>query len=207
MRAARGDIPFSAWGILRKSVRGWDLRAKVDAESENLNNVDFHVLADGGPTAVTLRASGNVDTKSKSGKVTDVGLTQSFSAPGGDLFLSPSYNLASRKAEFNVEYAVDNTRIIVDADKDKQRVTVARRIDDLNWIAPSITSDGDLEVEYRRIVRGGVLTANYRPNDSTSFKYEEGPWVATAEVPMDGLYKLHSGTTFSVRRSISVEAS
>jgi hypothetical protein len=206
MRAADGEVPFSVWGSLRKSVRGWNLKAKVDAESDNLNSVDFDVQADGGPTSLLLRAAGNVDAKAKSVEVTEVGLKQSFDAPGGDLSFAPNYNIASRKADVRVEYAVDDTRITVDADMDKQKVTVARRINSENSIAPSITSDGDVELEYRRVIRDGVLTANYRPNDSTSFKYEEGPWVAKADVPMDGFYKLSSGTKFSIRRSIAVEA-
>lgn len=209
MRADDGELPFSVWGSLKKPVRGWNLKAKVDTVSENLNSVDFVVQAEGGPTSLLLRASGNVDAKSKTGKVTEVGLTQAFTAPGGDLSLSPRFNLDSRKADVRVEYGIDDdaTHITVDADMDRQKVTVARRINAGNLVAPSITSDGDVELEYRRVVRGGVLTAKYRPNDATSLEFEEGPWVASAQIPMDGFYKLSSGTKFSIRRSISVEAS
>jgi hypothetical protein len=211
MRPDDGEIPFSVWGSLNRSVGGWNLKAKVDADSKDLNSVDFDVRAEGGPTSLQLRASGNVDAKSKSGQVTEVGLTQAFGAPGGELSLSPSYNYETRKAQVRVEYGLDgnNTRITVNADSDRQKVTVARRINADHSIAPSITSDGDVELEYRcRVVGDGVCTANYRPNDATCLEYEAGPWVASAIVPMDGFYKIsNAGTKFAIRRSIPIEAS
>lgn len=204
---ATSNVPFNVWGSLSRSAGAWNLKARASANSDDLQSLDVNVSAEGGPADTKLRAQGSINAGSQSGEIREVGLSQSFDAPGGDIQLSPRYNLASGKADIRVDYGLDDTRITVDADADRQTVTVAQRLDDNNEIAPSINSDGDINVRYRRNVGDGVLTANYKPNDSTSLTYEEGPWTASADIPMDGFYQVNGGAKLSFRRSVSVEAS
>lgn len=203
----RGDAPFNIWGKVKRSVAGWDLQAKLDTDSDRFRQVDIDVEAEGGPTDCKLRAQGSVDTSAQTGELREVGLSQSFDAPGGNMAVSPSYNLASKKADVVLAYENQDTdtTVTIAADMDSQRVTVSQRIDDDNEISPSITSDGDIELQYKRIMGDGVMTANYKPNDSTSVKYEEGPWVASANFPMDGYYQL-GGPSLNIKRSIKVDA-
>jgi len=202
-----GEAPFNIWGKLKRSVAGWDLQAKLDTASDHFRRVDIDVEADGGPTDVKLRAKGSVDTAAQTGELREVGLSQSFDAPGGEVALSPSYNLADKKADIVLAYENKDTDTVITiaADMDSQRVTVNQRINEDNEISPSITSDGDVELQYKRIIGDGVMTANYKPNDSTSVKYEEGPWVASANFPMEGFYQL-GGPQLAIKRSIKVDA-
>jgi len=202
---AQSDLPFSVWGKLRREIGDWGVTAKIDANSDDLGHVDLDLQAQGGPTDLTLMAQGSVDAGRQSGELREVGLQQSFEAPGGNLSLRPRFNLAQGKADVRVEYEHDDTRLQVDADMDSQRITLAQRLDDNNSISPSISSNGDIELEYRRNIGDGTLTANYKPNDSTSLKYEEGPWVASADIPMDGYYNFNGGAKLNVRRSVNLE--
>lgn len=201
------DLPFSVWGKLRRDVGDWGVSAKIDASSDNLAILKIDLLAKGGPTDLTLRVQGSLDTGRQRGELRQVGFSQSIEAPGGDLSLTPRFNLASGKADVTVEYAHDDTRIKIDAGTDHQRITVAQRIDDANSVSPSITSDGELQFGYRRVVGDGAVTAIYKPNDRTSLRYEEGPWVATVDIPMDGYFELNSGDAMvNIRRSVKMEA-
>lgn len=201
------DVPFNIWGKLRREVGDWDLTAKADTRSDDLQHLDIRIDAEGGPADTRLRAEGSFDTSAQTGNLRNVGVSQSFDAPGGDIRLSPSLDLASGRGDVRLEYENKDTKITLDADQDHQKVTIAQRLDEDNQISPSITSEGDLEVEYRRNVGEGVMTAHYKPHESTRITYEEGPWQATADVPMDGFYNVKGGTKLSIRRSVSVEAS
>lgn len=209
------ELPFSVWGVIqKKAILGWDWKARLDTDSSNWNDVDFDVQAVGGPTNLLLRASGYVSTSVKKtiiGQIQNVALTQGLRLPwiGGRLSVSPAYNLLSKRTKVGVTYDISSqTQIIVDANKDQQRLTIAHAIDDSNTIVPSITSNGDIAIDYHYAVPnsdGGVLSTKYRPNDSTTMEYMNGPWIASATIPIDGYYKLYTKPKFLIRRALTVE--
>ena len=128
-----------------------------------------------------MYVQGNVDAGAHAGKSPKSrphAVLQSTLLPGGDLSLSPRYNLATGKADVRVDY---DTRISVDADKYRQKLTVARRIkNDDNSIVPSITSDGDVEVEYRRVVRDAFIRHGKQlATDPTIDSFEDQSQVHT----------------------------
>lgn len=203
-----GELPFSVWGAIRKSVAGWNLKAKVDTRSTSLEDIDFDLQGVGGPTNLVLRVSGHVKSfrsKARSGKVHDVGFTQGFSVPKiGDISISPAYNLVSRRTRLNVKYDVRSLRVLIDANKNQQRMTVAYYLNDANTIIPSITSDGTVSVEYQHALRdAGLFTASYCPNDAATVQYEDGPWIASASIPIDGYYHPYAKPNFMIRRSLT----
>jgi hypothetical protein len=207
-----GELPFNVWGVIQKSIAGWKVKAKIDTKSSNLDDMDFDVQGNGGPTNLSLRVSGflnNYRSKAISGKVQNVGFTQGFDLPliGGEVSVSPTYNLVSKRTKLSVKYdSLSSTQIVFDANKDHQKVAVAYRVNDANTIIPSITSNGDISLEYRHAVRdAGLLTANYCPNDATTVQYEDGPWIASAVIPIDGYYKLYAKPKFMIRRSLTAE--
>ena len=199
-------MPFSIWGKLQRDVGEWDVSAKLDTYSDSLGLWDLDLEARGGPTDLTVTARGNVDLSSQTGELLEVGLRQSFEAPGGDLSLFPRFIFAKRMTDVRIEYQHEDTRIQIDADMDSQRISLAHSFDENNSFSPSIRSDGEIELEYRRAIGDGVMTANYKPNHSTIIKYEDGPWVANVDIPMDGYFKFGGGPKLNIRRSVSLEA-
>lgn len=119
--------------------------------------------------------------------------------------LYPRFNFAMGKADVTVEYECDSTRVRVDADMDNQKITLSQRIDDDNIISPSISSDGDMSLEYRGVVGDGVLTANYHPSDSIGVRYEEGSWVAKADIPIEGYFSFKGNAKLKIGRSVTME--
>ena len=209
-------LPFSLWGtVQKKSFLGWDWKARLDTESSNLNDVDFDIQAVGGPTNLLLRASGYwsgaVTQKTITGQVQSVAFTQGIRLPwmGGQqqLSVSPAYNLQSKRTKVGVMYDVSSgTQIALDVNRDQQKLTIAHAINDSNTVVPSITSNGHFALDYHYAVHeGGVLTTKYRPNDAAILEYQDGPWIASATIPIDGYYKPYLKPKLVVRRSLTVE--
>ena len=125
------------------------------------------------------------------------------------LSVSPAYNLASKRTKVGLTYDIaSNTQIIIDANTDQQKITIAHAINDSNTIVPSITSNGDMALDYHYAVPhsdGGILSTMYRPNDATTLEYKNGPWIASATIPIDGYYKVYTKPKFLIRRSLTVE--
>jgi hypothetical protein len=204
-------LPFSVWGILRKGISGWDLKAKLNAASRNLNDVNFDVQAVGGPTNVVLRAIGNIQSNTRSigslkAAIRNVGLTQVFRVPFGNLVWSPSYDLTSGQPKIKASYETSRTHLFIDAHQGQQSIALKYKIDSANAIIPSITSDGEVSLEYHHDVRdAGIFTAVYHPNEEVTIAYEDGPWTASASLPIDGYYKLYAKPSFVIRRSLTAE--
>jgi hypothetical protein len=149
--------------------------------------------------------------KQITGQVRNVALTQGMRLPWniGMLSVSPAYNVASKRVKVGLTYEIaSHTQIMIDANTDQQKITIAHAINDSNTIVPSITSNGEVALDYHYAVPnsdGGILSTRYRPNDSTTLEYRNGPWIASASVPIDGYYKVYTKPNFVIRRSLTVE--
>lgn len=201
-----GKGSYSLFADIKRTVGGWNLKARLDTESSDLHCVDTKVHAEGGPTNVMLRAQATVDTVSKTGEVTEVSIEQPFDLLGGEATVFSRFNLVSQKADFVVAYGQDGTYVTVGGDRDIQRVTIRQRIDEHSEIAPTVCTDGDVELEYRCKVGGGYATGIYKPSDSVTVKYAEGPWSANAVIPMEGYFNLQGGAKVSIKRSLDSSA-
>lgn len=195
------------WGKLRRKFGDWSVSARIDTDSYNLGQLDLDLQARGGPTDLSLTAQGSADVFRRTGELWELGLRQTFDAPGGDLSVYPRFNLVKRKVDVRVEYQQEKTRLQIDADMDTQRVTLAQRLGDNNLISPSICSNGDMELVYRRAVGDAVMTASYTPCKSTSIRYEDGPWVVSADIPMEGYYNINrGGAKLNICRTVYLDA-
>jgi hypothetical protein len=203
-----GQLPFSVYGTIQKSsVFGWNCKAKFDTDSSSLDFVDYDIQAQGGPTNLLLRVSGYIN--SKKSELQNIACSQGFRVPfiGGKLSVSPAYSLNSKRAKVGFKYNIPSTQISIDANKDEQKLTVAYDINESNTIVPSVTSNGKVAIDYHYYVgnNSGKLSTMYRPNDSTTIEYQDGPWIASTSIPIDGYFKPYAKPKFFIRRSLTVE--
>mmetsp|Transcript_46771 Transcript_46771/g.141683 ORF Transcript_46771/g.141683 Transcript_46771/m.141683 type:complete len:88 (-) Transcript_46771:81-344(-) len=70
---------------------------------------------------------------------------------------------------------------------DDQTLTVSRQVTDDDTIAPSISSSGDVSLQWKRSLDAGQITTTLKPSDSVNVKWEDGAWTANIEAPMDGM--------------------
>jgi hypothetical protein len=198
----KSPMPYSLWGIVKRSIGEWDLSARIDTSSSDLSSCDVDLQAVAGSTA--LQVKGKASTSSKSGKISNLKLAQKLRALGGVFTLVPQYNLDTQKPDLRIAYGIVDTTVVIDASLGKQKITLSQRIGDKKSVTHSITTDGDVELEYSRALANGILTTIFRPNDSLDLKWQDGPWQATCSAPLTGLRKFKDGIKVNVRRSVDV---
>lgn len=206
-----GLLSFLVFGRIHRRVQGWDLNARLDTDSSDWHCIDASVQAVGGPTEISLIARATIDTLSRTGELTQIGLEQPFAPPAvvggwgsGEALVASRYNFVSRRPDFAIAYGKADTTVTVSVDAEKQSVTVRQRIDANREISPIFTSDGQVELEYvlrNGAGRGGVMTANYKPINAVTLQYNELSWTAHAVIPIDGYCNVQEGAKVNIRRS------
>lgn len=167
----------------------------------NMLGLDLQASA---PSGTSLQVTGTANTDEVSLAVANIQVSQKIDTDLGAFVVTPKYNVPSKKADLKLSYGRDDTFVTINANTDKQKVTVSQAIGDGNVLSPSFSSDGDVELEYTRSIGTGALTASYKPDSHVGLTYEDGPWVASLRTPLDGIYKLSKDVKFGVRRSIDV---
>ncbi len=197
------SLPFNFWGKAKRSIAGWNLSARVDGDSSDMNSIDLDLRADSGSTA--LQVTGNANAENVDVQVGSVKLSQKIDALGGSWVLSPRYNVQANKGDVTVAYGFQDTVVSIDANLDKQKVTIRQNIGDMNQVAPSISTDGKVELEYRRNVLTGTVTTTVKPNEFVGVQWRDGPWQANMKAPLDGgLGGLKDGVQVNIRRIVDV---
>lgn len=197
-----GDqMPYSLWAKVKRSFMGWNFAGRLDADSKDLNQLGIDLKVDGGPVGTGLQLIGTANTESPSVKVSKIKVSQSVDALGGTWTVIPRYSLDAQKGDVRVAYGIAGAIVAVDASGDKQTLTIAKLLGEKNRIAPRVSTKGDVEVEYRRLIGTGALTTTLKPNAFFNVEWEDGPWVARVHAPMDGIKFDREGLDFSVRRT------
>jgi hypothetical protein len=201
--ADKEALPFNFWGKAKRSIVGWNLSARVDGDSSDLNSIDLDLRADSGSTA--LQVTGNANAENVDVQIGSVKLSQKIDALGGSWVLSPRYNVQAKRGDVTVAYGFQDTIVSIDANLDKQKVTIRQNIGDATQVAPSISTDGKVELEYRRNVLTGTVTTTVKPNESVGVQWKDGPWQANMKAPLDGgLAGLKDGVQMNIRRIVDV---
>jgi len=212
------SLPYSLWGKVRRRVRDWSLSARVDSGStmfvrssrsrfgradNNLSSWLFDLQASSGISGTAVQVKGAVDIENTSTVISSIKVAQKREIMGGEVTVVPRYNVVARKADISVAYGIDDTVVAVDASSDKQRVTVSQRIGINNAITPSVTSEGEVEIEYRRQLPSGSVAATLRPDEFLEIQWEDGPWQASIKAPIEGLYRFSDeGVKVNFKRKI-----
>jgi len=205
------QMPYSLWGKVKKTVSGWNLSAKVDSTSKDLSKWGVDLQAATTSTAFQVQAKVSVDASAKSSiakckadwKLCKVKMSQKAKLGGTAWAVSPCYDVQSGQPDVSVSCGVQNTIVTVDANPDGQKVTVSQKLGDNNFLKPSVTNAGDVELEYSRTLpTGGSLTATVQPYIETgamALEYNDGPWSATAKAPLSRL----TDVQLNIRRTVA----
>jgi hypothetical protein len=201
--ADKDSLPFNFWGKAKRSIAGWNLSARVDGDSSDMNSLDLDLRADSGSTA--LQVTGNANAENIDVQVGSLKVSQKIDALGGSWVVSPRYNVQAKKADVTVAYGFQDTVVSIDANLDRQKVTIRQNIGDMNQVAPSFTTDGKVELEYRRSVLTGTVTTTVKPDEFVGVVWQDGPWQANVKAPLDGgLAGLKGGVQVNIRRVVDV---
>lgn len=195
-------IPYSFWAKVKRNVSGWALSARADADSADLTALAVNLQAKSPTTSIQVR--GTADTDDITIGLDSIKVSQKITGVAGtDLTVTPSYNLRSKRGNVQVNLALRDTALLIDAQR--QKITVAQKVGPGQYLAPSVAANGDFELEYRQAVGRGAVTGTYKPNAYVNVYWEDGPWQASVKMPMEGLYQIQSRPKFNLRRTLDMD--
>jgi len=210
------SLPKKIWGKATTEVSGWTTSVTADVEGTDFENTQYTVDAENGDLSIKLSASG--------GGVHKVEATQSFDSNGATVTVNPRYNIDTEEADVVINYEVDDTTVELTASAEAQSVvighvsgdtsleltasaesqslTITQQIDADNKLSPTITSDGDISLEWeRQLGDGNSLSATVKPNESIDVEWNDADWTANINVPIDGTTV--TGANVSIKRDVS----
>lgn len=193
------SLPKKVWGKASTSVSGWGVSARADFEGLDFSKADVEIDAtnDDGDLDIHLEA-----TASDGFSVHKVEATKRLDSDGAAISINPRYDLDSEEADVVVAYSKGDTSFEVTASKDAQSVTFTQQVDDDNTVSPTLSSNGDISVEWERDLGGGnSLTATLKPNESVDLEWEDDSWTANINLPIDGTDI--TGANVSIKREVN----
>lgn len=192
-----GSLPKNIWGKASTDLGAWGVSARAEFQGTDFSQADIEVDASDETSTIHVEAVAG----SEGVTVGDVTATKTFDADGAEVVVTPRYNFDSGERDVVLSYSKDDTSIEVTASEENQSVTLSRQIDDVNRIAPTVTSDGAFSVEWEKSLDSGSLTTTVTPNEGLNFEWNDNSWTANIDIPMDGTDI--TGTTVSVKRDVS----
>lgn len=195
------SLPRSIWGRMATSISGWGVSARADVDAQNLNAADIQVDAANEDLDLAVKLTANTSTKD-SFNVRTVEVSKGIhNADGSRITVTPRFTLESDARDVVITYAKDKTDLTLTASVNHQEITIPQQLDTNNRIAPTISNDGDISVEWeRRLSDSSSLTANLKPNDSLDVEWKDAAWTANVNMPIDGTNV--KGVNVGIRRDV-----
>lgn len=191
------------WAKISRKACGLGLAIKAKVNGVDFSNIslDFGIKNQKLDTAIYADATLN---SNKNLSIDAVQIVKDFDFSGGIISVSPVFNLKKKNIDVKAFYSDKNgLEVELQASKDFQSVTVSSLIDDVSRISPTITSKGEISIDYERTLTGGnsILTT-YKPNKSINVLLEEGPYKVNVFLPLDTALTV-SGAHVSIKRELS----
>lgn len=186
-----------------------------------MSSADLEIDADNSANDLSIRV---LASAGGAFSVSSVEATKGLDVNGARVTVNPRYNVASEEAdvvigysnddtnveltasadsqEVTIEHQMDKTNIKLTASAGNQEVTISQQVDANNRVAPTLSSDGDISVEWERSLGGdNSVTATLKPNDSLDLEWKDDAWTANINMPMDGTSI--SGSNVSIKRDVN----
>lgn len=169
------------------------------ASSEELNT---HLQIDG-----QILAEEDEEVEIKAGQVRWAQVIENPFGTAGTWTVIPQYHLSDRRGDLKIAYTFEDESTTIELDtstSSPNRLSVIQKISDENdadQISPSFTTEGDVELEYRKQLGKGILTTRFKPNKFLHVRWEEGPWEASLQAPMEGVH-FTEAPKLNLRRSM-----
>ena len=223
------SLPRSIWGkaaVSDLAGRGWDFAAKAEVRGTDFSNPNLELDAGNEDYDVNLHMVANAGRKNYF-QLRSIEATKGFdvAATGAHITITPRYKVLAAKNEdddhdkdddddddykdYNhssdivLNYAGDRTNVKLTASLDNtQQLTISQQINNDNRIAPTITSDGDISLEWeRRLSADSSVTANLRPNQALNIKWKDAAWTAVVNMPIVDGTNIH-GANVHIQRDV-----
>lgn len=193
------SLPKNIWGKASTNLSGWGVSARAEFTGTDFTSAGIDVDANNEDLDLDLHLEASAGDGFSVGKVE---ATKRLEADGADISVNPRYNVETEEADVVLSYSKDGTAVTLTASQDAQEVTLSRQLDDDNRVAPTLSSSGDISVEWERALGDdNSITATLKPNESLDLEWKDADWTANINMPIDGTDI--TGTNVSIKRDVS----
>jgi len=120
----------------------------------------------------------------------------------GKISVKPSYDIKSNSGDVAIKLTTDKSFVEVKGSKSEQKLTVSRKVTENQRIAPSLTSDGKVALEWEASLSGkNSLLTKLEPKEKINIKWTDGPWIADVNAPLNDGFKLEN-VDVSLKRKV-----
>lgn len=188
--------PKNVWGKASTSLGGWGVTGRAEFRETDFSTAAIEIDAVNESMAIHVDAISDGDFNVKK-----IEATKSFDSDNSAVKITPRYDVDSGTSDVVFSYLNDDTAVEITASKDDQTITISKQINDENRVAPTIRSNGELFVEWERnLGDDNSITTTVNPNESIDVKWNDGGWVASVNMPLDGISI--SGVNISIKKDV-----
>jgi len=193
------SLPKNIWGKASTNLNGWGVSARAEFQGTDFSSAGLEIDANNSDADLDI----HLEASAGSGfSVSKIEATKRLNSDGASISVNPRYNVETEEADVVVSYDKDGTSLELTASQDAQSLTISRQLDDDNRIAPTLSSSGDISVEWERSLGDdNSLTATLKPNESLDLEWKDADWTANINMPIDGTDI--TGTNVSIKREVN----
>lgn len=193
------SLPKSIWGKASKSFGAWSASVRGEVKGTDMESVGLKVTADNADDDISIKLTASAGSEFS---VSNVEAMKGFDSDGARVTVNPRYNLVTEEGDVVIGYSNDKTDVTITASRDAQSVKISQQIDDDNRVAPTLSSDGAITLEYERSLGDdNSLTATWKPNESIDVQWKDASWTANVNMPVDGTSI--GGADVSIKREVN----
>lgn len=205
------SLPKKLWGKASTDISGWKTSASADVEGTDFQGTTYELESSNVDAAVKLSATSRGVSQVEGSKMFASGnaqVTVKYNVEASETDVIVNYETEDTNVELNasvdsqsikVQKQAGSTNIGFTGSRDEQSVTISEQIDANNRIAPTITSNGDITLEWERnLGNDNSLTTTVKPNESVGLEWKDAAWTANLDFPLRGTTV--TGASISVKR-------
>ena len=177
--------------LKRKSTWGVSFRADVNVRNlPNIDTCDLAMEANCEERDINLKTYATVH-EGHHVEMRHIDVSKTYrSMSNGRLTINPRYYFPSHSGTGYVDAIMTYDRDDVDtsvqlyANREFQRLTIARKVGDDVIISPSISSSGNINVQWHHNIGDSSVIANFSPRENINVKWTDGSVGLNIEVPI-----------------------
>lgn len=198
------DLSKEIWAkISTKLVGDIGLSLKARVEDMDFSTVALDLGMKSSKLDSAIYTGGNLDSNLGL-SLDEVQFVKDFRGDGHFVSIKPTVHLKKKDISIKAQYSDKNgIDVEIKASKDIKSVTVSSQVDDRNRISPTLTSKGDISIDWERRLGGddSVITS-YKPDKFINILLKEGPYKTKIFLPIDGVVNI-SGAEVTIKRDLS----
>jgi len=182
-------IPRRLWGRARQRIANWDVAARADLDGQSGDSAKITIDAGCDDLDLALKVDGSAGLSGrKDVRLHRLQLVKGLENEDGNrLIINPRYDLLNREADVVLAWKTGDINVEVTASADTQRIKLSKKIDEDNWVSPSVDSKGDVMLEWdHKIDDQSSFTTSIRPQEAIDVKWKDKEWTASVNMPIDG---------------------